>query len=131
MTTPHGTGLRVDNGDVVFEDGRLALISGLANLAQALQLRVLTPLGSDRYDVRYGLDVEGIFASAGVASEVGDVIRLNLVRTLGSEPRVQDIRDIRIEPLDGTGRRAWRAEVSIVTADGSASELTVKVGARA
>jgi hypothetical protein len=124
-----GTGLRVDGGDIVVRGGQLALVSGTANLAQALELRVLTPLGSDRYDVRYGLDIAGIFASTGVAGEVGDLIRLNLVRTIGSEPRVQDIRDIRVEPLDDTGRRAWRAEVSIVTAGGSAADLTVKVGA--
>jgi hypothetical protein len=124
-----GTGLRVDDGDIVVQDGRLELVSGVANLAQALELRVTTPLGSDRYDVRYGLDVAAIFTGTGVASEIADVVRLNLVRTLGTEPRVQDIRDIRIEPLDGTGRRAWHADVSIMTADGSAADLTVKVGA--
>ena len=131
MTSPHGTGLRVDGGDIVVRDGRLELVSGVTNLAQALQLRVLTPLGSDRYDVRYGLDTQAIFTSAGGASATGDLIRLNLVRTLGSDPRVGEIRDIRLTDQPGTGSRAWRVEVLITASDGTPSTLALELGAAA
>jgi hypothetical protein len=53
MTTPtspdpFGRGLRVDDGDLVLDGGDLAEVTGIANLTQALTLRVLTPFGSDR-----------------------------------------------------------------------------------
>lgn len=127
MTT-HGTGLRIADGDIVFTGGHLDLVSGVHNLTQALTLRLLTPLGSDPYDVRYGFDAAAVFTGGGDLSEVVDLLRLNLVRTLGSDPRVHDIRDIRISDVPGGGRRTWRAEVSIVAEDDSPITLGLDLG---
>jgi hypothetical protein len=127
MTTDLGIGLEVEHGDIVFEGGDLAMVAGPANLAQALELRVLTPLGSDRYDVRYGLDAAAVFTGPGGPNEVRDLLRLNLVRTLGADPRVGDIREI-----DVTGTpvadRVWNAQVSIVAAGGSPVTLVLSIG---
>ena len=127
-TAVHGTGLRVVDGDIVVDDGRLALVDGPENLAQSLRLRVLTPLGSDRYHVRYGLDTIAIFTGPHGVREVRDLLVLNLVRTLGTDPRVHDVRDVTVVPVEGTDRRTWRAEVSIVDAAGGPAVLVLDVG---
>ena len=56
-----GYSLALDDGDLVFHGDTLATVSGRANLLQALQLRILTPFGSDRFNVNYGLDFTASF----------------------------------------------------------------------
>ncbi|QIS19634.1 hypothetical protein [Nocardia terpenica] len=128
-TASNGTGIRLDSGDLVWELGDLALASGLPNLAQALELRVLTPLGSDRYDTRYGLDYRSVFTTAASAQQMRDLVRLNIVRTVGGDTRVQDIRDVQVSARDPY-RRQWTVDVSIITATGAAAVLTTTIGAR-
>ncbi|MFE5923669.1 hypothetical protein [Streptomyces sp. NPDC056468] len=125
-----GTDIEVHAGDLVFDGRDLVLVTGLDALAQSLRNRVLTPLGSDRYDTRYGLDVRALFtgplASAGAAR---DVLRLNLVRAVGTDPRVREVSDVLVRPAAEAGRRdAWAAEVRLVTVDGTATALDVEVG---
>lgn len=132
MATEHGIGIRLDHGDIVLENGELTLVSGLPNLAQALQIRVLTPLGSDRYDTRYGFDYRAVFTTPAGAHEMRDLVRLNLVRTLSTDARVREIRDIQVrDPQLDPHHRTWRVDVSIITGDGTSATLTTEVGARA
>jgi hypothetical protein len=56
---------------------------------QALLLRVQTTFGSDRFNTTYGLDVTNAFTQPGTVSEVKSLIKLSLVRTLGTDPRLQ------------------------------------------
>jgi hypothetical protein len=129
MTTDLGIGLRVQHGDISLEDGDLAMVAGPANLAQALELRVLTPLGSDRYDVRYGLDAKAIFTGPGGAGEVRDLLRLNLAMTLGSDPRVGELRELDVtEAGPPFADRVWRAQVSIRTTGDQPVAVTLNVG---
>lgn len=125
-----GTDLEVRAGDLVFDGLDLVLVTGLDALAQSLRHRVLTPLGSDRYDTRYGLDVRALFtgplASAGAAR---DVLRLNLVRAVGTDPRVREVSDVLVRPTPGADQRdTWAAEVRLVTMDGTTTALGVEVG---
>jgi hypothetical protein len=123
-----GTGLRVEDGDLVLLDGRLAEVAGLENLVQALTLRVLTPLGDDVFNTTYGLDARSIFAGATGTRLTRDLISLNLVRTLGTDSRVREVREVRfLEPADGTYRRSWPVEVTIVTTAGRPMPLTLNL----
>jgi hypothetical protein len=125
-----GTGLGVSDGDLVLSGGDLVTVSGLTNLLQALELRVLTPLGSDRYDTRYGLDTQAVFTQPGGARAGRDVLRLNLVRTLGTDRRVQEVRDVQIaDDAQSRRSRVWSATVSLVTADNTPATLTLGIGA--
>jgi hypothetical protein len=130
---PYGRSWALVDGDLVLEAAVGELVgvrevSGAANLMQALELRVLTPFGSDRFNVTYGLDAEQIFTSGDGLRATKDLIRLNLVRTLGSDRRVRDVREILFmdEPdyLDRHGlsaedaraarqRRAWAVDVAL------------------
>lgn len=98
MTTPtgdpFGRGLLVDDGDLVFDDGRLVEITGIANLGQALTLRILTPNGSDRFNTAYGLDVRQAFTAPNGLRIVQELVKLNLVGTLGADPRVSQVRRV-------------------------------------
>jgi len=135
-----GRSLAVRDGDLVLldrvaaEDGRtvrtFAEVGGVANLAQALTLRVLTPLGSDVFNTGYGFDAAEVLTGAATARTARDLVQLNLVRTLGTDARVREIREVTFrDPPAATRRRAWPVEVTIVAVDGGLYALSVPVGA--
>src|SRR2546422_9384788 len=89
-----------DSGNTVTVDGveqpmtTLLPVHGRENLQQALMLRVQTPFGSDIFNTTYGLDVKEAFTQPGNLRMMKELIKLSLVRTLGTDPRVHDIRDV-------------------------------------
>ncbi|WP_433634299.1 hypothetical protein [Nocardia sp. CA-120079] len=132
MTTANSVGIRLDDGDLVLDKGGIELVSGLPNLAQALQIRVLTALGEDGYDTRYGFDYRAVFTAPASAHEMRDLLRLNIVRTLGTDHRVQEIRDVQvIDPQLDAHHRQWAVVVSIITSDGTPAVLKANIGAQA
>jgi len=143
-----GHSLAMVDGDIVFDarpDGTRVLrpIAGLANLMQAIELRVLTPFGSDIFNTGYGMDFGRIFGQTEGLRMAKELIRLNLVRTIGTDPRVQDIREIvfQDEPefleqhpdLSASAlrverqRRLWRVDVVIDTIDEQAVTLPLEI----
>jgi hypothetical protein len=133
-----GRGLAIRDGDLVpldriAEDGRVVRgfeeITGVANLAQALNLRIQTPLGSDVFDTRYGFDAAEVFAATATARTARDLVQLNLVRTLGTDARVREIRQVTfLDPLEVSRHRSWPVEVTVVAADGEQYTVTLQAG---
>jgi hypothetical protein len=128
MSIEHGTGLRLADGDLVFGNGALETVSGTENLIQALTLRVLTPFGGDPYDVRYGFDAAAVLTGSGDLREVVDLLRLNLVKTLATEPRIADVQEVQVTDTPGSERRTWRVRVAVVAADGAPVALGLELG---
>ncbi|MEU5261567.1 hypothetical protein [Amycolatopsis sp. NPDC021455] len=136
---PFGRGLLVDNGDLVFSDGRLAEVAGIANLVQALTLRILTPSGSDRFNTTYGLDVTQAFTRPNSTRMVKELLKLNLVGTVGADPRVSAVRQVTFDddparaaadPEAATTARLsrrWTAEVHVDTVTGTPVTLRADV----
>jgi hypothetical protein len=138
-----GHSLALSDGDIVFTNGKLQTVAGRDNLLQALELRVLTPFGSDRFNTTYGLDVSQAFTEPATVRAVKELIKLNLVRTLATDTRVHDVREIIFDddPLylerhpevsaDELRRRrrqrVWQVEVILDTVDGNSALLNVKV----
>ena len=122
-----GHSLELRDGDLVMAGGRVATVAGLANAVQALTLRVLTPLGTDRFAITYGLDLVPVLTEAVGTRTAQDLLRLSLVRTLGSDPRVRDIQDITVTP--SPDKRLWQVVVVLLTLDGTARDLAFEVGA--
>jgi len=107
-------------------------------------LRVLTPLGTDPFTTTYGLDVKSTFTQPVATHIVKELVKLNLVRTLSTDPRVSEIRDIVFpdDPeviaanpaLDAEAARLrrqarlWRVEVTITTVDDSSQTLDLTIG---
>lgn len=141
--TVFGYSLLLDDGDLVIQDGQLVTVSGEANLTQALTLRILTPYGSDLFNTTYGLDMAQVFTQPNGVRMVKALIKLNLVRTLGTDPRVRDIHEVlfdddpaylaRHPQLDAQrlreqrDRRAWQVEVVIDTIQEQPTTLSVNV----
>jgi hypothetical protein len=127
MAIDTGIGLLLADGDLVFDTtGALALVSGSSALVQDLTVRVLTPLGSDPFDTGYGLDARSVFSQSADARATLDLVRLNLVRTLGTDSRVSEIKDVAVTSGD---RRSWTAQVELITTDGARLGLGVTTGA--
>jgi hypothetical protein len=151
MADRFGHGLLIADGDLALERdpvtnlSQLRRISGLANLVQALVLRIRTPLGNDEFNTTYGLDVANIFTQPTGARVTKELIKLNLVRTLGTDPRVREVRDVvfldepeflaqhpELDAREARKRRQerlWRVQVTIITVDGEPQAFEVEVGA--
>ncbi|MFG3294286.1 hypothetical protein ACGF3G_36475 [Streptomyces sp. NPDC048179] len=143
MTTSFGRSLLLDDGDLVVAQGQLLEVESAANLSQALTLRVLTPFGSDPFNTGYGLDIGQAFTQPNPVSVVKQLVQLNLVRTLGTDPRVRDIRQVvfdddpdllaanpALEPTvrGAHSRRVWTVRVELDTVAGDPLTLLVDVG---
>jgi hypothetical protein len=144
------TAFRLDDGDLAFGRdlglGKLELqqISGTDSLMQALVLRVQTPLGNDRFNTAYGLDLGAAFIQPATVSAVQGIIKLNLVQTLGTDPRVSDVVDVQFvtdpayrarhpevsdaDVRNARAQRVWPVDVLVRTADGVTRLLSTKVG---
>jgi hypothetical protein len=141
-TSVFGTSIALLDGDLVLAEGDLAPVSGRGNFAQALQVIVGTPFGSDQINVNYGLDVAAIFTVANNVSSVKDVIRLNLAKSLSADDRVREINEIvfddepdfaRLAPEFAGGDpgatarrgRVWHAVVALTPVGGDQQQLVV------
>ncbi|MFB7586854.1 DUF2634 domain-containing protein [Streptomyces sp. NPDC056169] len=122
MAEPLGHSLLLDNGDLVLRGGDLVKVRGLANLVQALTLSLLTPYGSDRFDDRYGLSVTEAFGRPGGPPVVQELLRLEIVRTLAADPRVNEVTEVTFTG-DPASRR-WTAAVVVETVDGRTTAVT-------
>lgn len=120
----------------------LAPVSGRDNFAQALQVIIGTPFGSDQVNVNYGLDVAAIFTVANNVRSIKDVIRLNLVKSLSLDDRIREIGDIVFDDEPGFAqlapelaggdpgtrarrRRVWHAVVVFTTIANSQQQVVV------
>lgn len=155
---PFGYSLALVDGDIaltnssntIVEGGvtkplkTLQLVSGNANLLQALTLRVQTPSGSDIFNITYGLDIKDAFVLPNTTRMIKEFIKLSLVKTLATDPRVQDVREFlfmddpqylkrhpetseeKIQALRST--RTWLVDVVIDTVDAQTEALSLNLG---
>lgn len=93
-TVDLGKSLRLTNGDLNINSNDLALVEGTDNFAQAIQVIIGTPFGSDLINVNYGLDIASIYTVPNTARGVKDVIRLNIVKSLAGDDRIQQINAV-------------------------------------
>lgn len=96
-TSAFGLSLKMDDGDLVL-DGAATLapvvITGVPAALQALVLRVLTPFGTDPFNITYGFDIRQAFIEPNDNRAVRQVIRMSLVQALATDPRVRDVVQI-------------------------------------
>ncbi len=128
-----GSGLRLQDGDLVLERGedgmRLAEVEGREALLQALQLRVLTPYASDRFNVLYGVDYAQIFGSGEGPPMMRELVKLNLVRALATDARVIEVQEIAFAEEDASRvSRVWQVEVSLQTSAAVGVTLALGIG---
>jgi hypothetical protein len=142
VTDPFGRGLQLDDGDLVLVGGQLQEVEGTENLTQALTLRVLTPFGSDPFNTGYGLSLREVFNEPSGLRMVRELIKLNLVSTLGQDPRIREVRqvvfdddpdrlaadpDAAVLVRAAHHRRTWTVEVDLETVTDTPVTLQVNV----
>lgn len=127
-----GVGLRLEDGDLAFGGRDLATVAGRENLLQGLAVMIGTPFGSDSINVHYGFDLESAIVPANQRPLVKELIRLNVVKSLSLDDRVQEVREVvfddvprffelvpEADPEDARRRRRverrWRLAVVLAT----------------
>lgn len=93
---PLGSSLELAAGDLLVQGpvATLAMVEDELALRQAMILAIETQLGSDPVNTQYGFDQTAIgIGNYGLRTRK-DYIRLHLVRALGSDRRVKDIKEI-------------------------------------
>jgi phage baseplate assembly protein W len=136
-----GYSLKLVNGDILLTGNGLQLVHGKENLLQALNLRVQTPAGSDVLNTTYGLAVTQVFTQPGTLSLIKEQIKLSLVQTLATDPRVHSVRDIIFSDdpryiaqspqvaVDPRLSRSWSVLVLIETLNAQTATLALNIGA--
>ncbi|HEX5543346.1 MAG TPA: hypothetical protein VFX60_17630 [Micromonospora sp.] len=99
--------------DLAWADGP-QLVEGPDNLAQDLAVALLTPLGSDPFDVGFGFDGLRVLSLALGPLLRDELLRVAVLRTLLADARVADVVDVVLEPLDAGRCQVVRATVRTV-----------------
>ena len=91
-----GRSLRLDDGDLVFDEQArdLAEVTELDALSQALRLAIDTQLGTDRLNAQFGFDRLAVGAYAYNLTTRKEYVKMQLVRCVGLDARVQDVREV-------------------------------------
>src|SRR5205085_8447930 len=97
------------------------------SLAQSLTLALETQLGSDPVNVVFGFDLRALGENPYGVTTRREYLRLQLVRTVASDPRVKEIRDLYFDD-DPRGRTSRRTTATIVVETRSAEQLALKAG---
>lgn len=105
-------------------DGRaLALVEGVDNLAQDLTVALLTPTGTDPFDVAFGFDGLRVLTLGTPPTLTEELVRLAVMRTLTADARIAEVVDVTLSPV-GPDRRQ-RVTVQVETMLGEALELAM------
>lgn len=137
-----GVSLKLEDGDLAFRGGDLDMVSGRDNLLQGLVTMIGTPFGSDAVNVGYGFDLESAVIQPRSLALMKDLIRLNIVKALALDSRVQEVREVVFDDhprfyelvpatdpdaarLRRKHRRRWGAAVVVVANGGQ--ELTLEL----
>jgi phage baseplate assembly protein W len=123
-----GSSLALEDGDLVLgPDGSLGQVHGLPNLEQALTLRLLTPYGSDLAHATYGLDARRAFTEGHTRRMVEELIRLEIVRSLATDPRVDDVVSVEFDAATAPHDRLRKVTVVVRTVQASTAQLLIDV----
>lgn len=92
----------------------LRLVEGAENLAQDLAVALLTPLGSDLFNIRFGFNGLEALTRPLEPAAAREFLRLAVVRTVGTDPRIRQVLGVTLEPV-APGERRWRIDVEAQT----------------
>jgi phage baseplate assembly protein W len=136
-----GYGLACDRMDPALDVGRdlrfipgpngrqLALVAGMASLAQDLEIALTTRLGDDVFNTSFGFDGLNALAEETVPVLVRERVRIAIVKMLSREPRIARIVDVKLE--DGRleqprgGSRELEVRVVFETVAGTQASATL------
>lgn len=113
--------------DLVWHDGPggsvLATVQGVDNLAQDLTVALLTPTGTDPFNVGFGFDGLRVLTLDTPPALTQELIRLAVIRTLTADSRISEVLDVTLEPAGPDRRQRVTAQARTVLGD--ALQLTL------
>jgi hypothetical protein len=114
--------------DVVFADGEngsvLATDAGTPNLAQDLKVALLTPTGSDMFNVAFGFDGLRVLTEATPPLMTQEMLRLSVLKTIALDARIRRVLDVRLAETF-PGSRRWKADIEVQTVIGDVLRLVL------
>ncbi|TGK24265.1 DUF2634 domain-containing protein [Leptospira yasudae] len=93
-------GLKIENGDVVREQGRPIVLEGLEYYSQRIKHAILLSLGESAYDTLSGIDWFTIFSSKVSTDRVLFEIR----RIILKDPETVSLENIEVVEAEGKSR---------------------------
>ena len=91
---PYGADIRLnDNGDIMFESNDVALIAGVPNVRQAINLRLNTEAGSLIKQSAFGITAQAGSAGSNMALRY---LRMSIRSTIIQDPRVSSVDNLQI-----------------------------------
>lgn len=108
--------------DIVFADGPngrdIAEQRGTPNLAQDLKIALLTPTGSDAFNVAFGFDGLRVLSDSMSPSMTTEMLRLAVLKTVSLDARIKRVVNLTIaESEPGTRRYLVECEIQTVIGD--------------
>ncbi|MEV1289104.1 hypothetical protein [Micromonospora sp. NPDC049679] len=104
--------------DLRWRDGTagagIAIVDGVENLAQDLTVALLTPTGTDPFDLGFGFDGLRVLTLNTPPALTEELIRLSVIRTLTADARVREVLDVTLSPVGADRRQRVTAEVRTV-----------------
>jgi hypothetical protein len=104
--------------DLLLVDGTngptFAGVEGGDCLGQDLQVALVTPLGTDPLNTRFGFDGIRVLTMGLDPWLSEELLRIAVIRAVSADPRVREVTEVRLLREDPTTRR-WSVEVDVVT----------------
>jgi hypothetical protein len=104
--------------DLVWREGpdgpALGVVEGVANLAQDLTVALLTPTGTDPFDVDFGFDGLRVLTLDTPPTLTQELIRLAVIRTLTADNRISEVLDVALDPIGPDRRQRVTVQVRTV-----------------
>lgn len=104
--------------DLAWRDGpdgpTLGVVEGTDNLAQDLTVALLTPTGTDPFDLGFGFDGLRILTLDTPPMLTEELVRLAVIRTLVADGRVSEVLDVTLSPVGPDRRQRVTAQVRTV-----------------
>jgi hypothetical protein len=116
----------------------LAMVDGIANLDQCLEIALTTALGSDVFNIGFGFDGLNALVEETNPALIRERVRVAVINVLSSDSRVRSITDLNVDPTPGASGpdltlaeriEAWRSlNVAVAFQAITGQQATVTVG---
>lgn len=114
--------------DLVWRDSGdgldLAIKEGGANLAQDLQVALLTATGTDLFNVTFGFDGLRVLTDEMTPNMTAEMLRLSVMKTMSLDARIKRVVDVTLTETE-PGSRHWVVETEVQTVLGDVLKLTL------
>lgn len=121
--------------DVVFENGDLAVVSGLDAIGQDLKAAFTTALGADPLNVNFGFDGFSVIANETDKFLLKEKLRISVINLLRHDPRISKIDQVLIgEEVQEAGINTDKDDYGVLgihvvfRLNGNSERINIKIG---